>query len=211
MTREPDRTWKPPRRIFLGAALVLPSLTALAGRRAGAQSRPLTPTPSCPGKGQPTLAQTAGPFFKPQSPRRASLLDPGMTGPRIVVAGSVLSTACRPIPGALIDFWQADDRGAYDNAGYRLRGHQFADEQGRYRLETIVPGAYSGRTRHFHVRVQAPGQPVLTTQLYFPGEPGNASDFIFRPELVLALRDEPEMKHGAFDFVLAVAAPKPAG
>jgi protocatechuate 3,4-dioxygenase beta subunit len=134
-----------------------------------------------------------------------------MAGARIIVAGSVLSTDCRPIPGALVDVWQADDRGEYDNAGFRLRGHQFADEQGRYRLETIVPGAYSGRTRHIHVRVQAPNQPVLTTQLYFPGEPGNQRDGIFRPELVMAMRDGENPKTASFDFVLATAAPKTSG
>jgi protocatechuate 3,4-dioxygenase beta subunit len=134
-----------------------------------------------------------------------------MAGTRIVVAGSVLATDCRPIPGALVDFWQADDRGEYDNAGFRLRGHQFTDELGRYRLETVVPGVYPGRTRHFHVRVQAPSQSVLTTQLYFPDEPGNRSDGIFRPELVMAVRDAERQKTAAFDFVLAVGAPKPAG
>jgi protocatechuate 3,4-dioxygenase beta subunit len=176
-----------------------------------AQSRTLTPTPSCAGKGTATPPQTEGPFFKPRSPRRASLIEPGMAGTRIVVAGSVLSTDCRPIPGALIDFWQADDRGEYDNAGFRLRGHQVTDELGRYRLETIVPGLYPGRTRHFHVRVQAPNQPVLTTQLYFPDEPGNRRDWIFRPELVMAVREGEGAKAAAFDFVLAVPAPKPTG
>ena len=86
-----------------------------------------------------------------------------MPGTRIVVEGSVLTTDCRPMPQALVDFWQADDRGQYDNAGYRLRGHQFTDDTGHYRLETIVPGLYPGRTRHIHVKVQAPNQPVLTT------------------------------------------------
>ena len=134
-----------------------------------------------------------------------------MGGTRIIVTGSVLSTDCRPIPGALLDFWQADDRGEYDNSGFRLRGHQFTDEHGRYRLETIVPALYPGRTRHIHVRVQAPNQPVLTTQLYFPDEPGNRSDWIFRPELVMAVRDEQGAETAVFDFVLAVPAPKPAG
>lgn len=205
-----DTRW-PPRRDFLGAALSLPALVALAGRPADAQPRTLPATPSCVGKGQATPPQTAGPFFKPQSPRRASLMEPGMAGTRFIVTGSVLSTDCRPIPGALVDVWQADDRGEYDNAGFRLRGHQFADDQGRYRLETIVPGAYSGRTRHIHVRVQAPNQAVLTTQLYFPGEPGNARDFIFRPELVMAVRDGENPKTATFDFVLPGSLPKAPG
>jgi protocatechuate 3,4-dioxygenase beta subunit len=202
----PDHTRWPPRREFLGTALALPALAALARRRADAQTGTLPPTPSCVEKGQATPPQTAGPFFKPRSPRRASLLEPGMDGERIVVTGTVLSTVCRPLPGALLDFWHADAQGEYDNAGYRLRGHQFTDEGGRYRLESIVPGVYPGRTRHFHVRVQAPNQPVLTTQLYFPDEPANRGDAIFRPELVLVVRGDAGGKAAAFDFVLAVAA-----
>ena len=61
-------------------------------------------------------------------------------------------------------------RGNYDNVGFRLRGHQFTDAEGRYPLQTIVPGLYPGRTRHIHVKVQAPNGPILTTQLYFPNE-----------------------------------------
>ena len=126
-----------------------------------------------------------------------------MAGTRIVVTGLVLSTACAPIPRALVDFWHADDRGEYDNSGFRLRGHQFTDEAGRYRLETIVPGIYPGRTRHFHVRAQAPNQPVLTTQLYFPGEPHNRADWIFNRNLVMKVEDAAGGgKVGRFNFVL---------
>jgi protocatechuate 3,4-dioxygenase beta subunit len=130
------------------------------------------------------------------------LLEPGIQGSRIVLEGYVRSTKCKPVQGVLVDFWQADASGVYDNAGYRLRGHQFADAAGRYRLETIVPGVYPGRTRHFHVRVQAPNRPVLTTQLYFPGEPENKSDFIFNAKLVVALSGSPGGKIANFDFVL---------
>jgi len=194
----------PPRRGFLRAVLAVPAAVVLAGRRALAQARTLPPTPSCVDKGTPTPPQTAGPYFKPRSPLRASLVEAGVDGTRMLVVGAVLSTSCRPIAGALLDFWQADGRGEYDNAGFRFRGHQFTDDQGRYRLETVVPGVYPGRTRHIHVRVQAPNQPILTTQLYFPDEPGNRGDFIFRPELVMALRDEAGAKTGAFNFVLPV-------
>jgi protocatechuate 3,4-dioxygenase beta subunit len=151
-----------------------------------------------------TPAQTAGPFFKPRSPERKSLIEPGMAGTRIVLDGRVLSTRCKPVAGALLDFWQADAAGLYDNAGYTLRGHQFSDGQGRYRLETIVPGIYSGRTRHFHVRVQPKNQPLLTTQLYFPGEPANERDRLYNPELVISSRGSAGAKTGAFNFVLNI-------
>ena len=66
-----------------------------------------------------------------------------------------------------------------------------------------VPGIYTGRTRHIHVKVQAPDGPVLTTQLYFPGEPDNDRDGIFQPELVLSdVRDRGDTRQGSFTFVL---------
>lgn len=167
-------------------------------------ARALPPTPAC--GDDPTPSQTEGPYFKPRSPERTSLLEPGMAGTRLVLTGYVLTTDCRPVARALLDFWQADDRGDYDNAGYRLRGHQYADDQGRYSLETIVPGQYPGRTRHLHVKVQAPNGPVLTTQLYFPNEPGNRADRSFDDALVLRMEDGPAGRVGRFDFVLAPAS-----
>jgi protocatechuate 3,4-dioxygenase beta subunit len=148
--------------------------------------------------GELTRSQTEGPFFTPKSPERRSLLEAGSKGEKFVLTGVVLSRSCKPVPNALLDFWHSDDAGEYDNRGYRYRGHQFADASGRYRLETIVPARYSGRTRHFHVKVQAPSRRVLTTQLYFPGDPGNARDFLYRAELAMR-RDGGE---GRFDFVV---------
>ena len=189
------------RREFLTVAAGLTALAAAAPPTA-AQTPPLAPTPSCAGSAPPTARQTEGPYFKPDSPLRASLLEPGIAGTKIVVTGMVLSTTCQPVTRALIDVWHADDRGAYDTGGFRLRGHQFTDDQGRYRLETIVPGIYVGRTRHYHVKVQAPNRPVLTTQLYFPGEPVNASDPIFSRELVMRVSNAGDVKAATFDFVL---------
>lgn len=169
------------RRRALGAALLIP-LESLAQ--------------TC---GIVTLRQTEGPFYTPNTPKRISLVEPGSKAPPLVVLGTVLTADCKPVPNALLDFWHSDERGEYDNRGFRYRGHQFADAQGRYRLETIVPAEYPGRTRHIHVKVQAPGGRILTTQLYFAGDPGNRRDGLYRPEL--------EMKKGkgeetSFDFVV---------
>lgn len=158
---------------------------------AAAQSL-LAPTPACDDGDEPTPEQTAGPFYIPDSPRRSVLRESAMAGRPVTLAGYVLTRSCRPVPNALVDLWHADDRGRYDIEGYRLGGHQFTDRQGRYLFETILPGRYAGRTRHFHVRYQAPNRPVLTTQLYFPGEPANARDRLFRPELVVQLIEGPD-------------------
>jgi protocatechuate 3,4-dioxygenase beta subunit len=180
-----------------------PTTAASPATTTGGAAGTLAPTPACDDGDEPTLAQTEGPYFTPNSPERASLLEAGMGGQRLVVAGTVLATDCRPLQRALLDFWQADDAGQYDNQGYRLRGHQFSDAKGAWRLETVVPGLYTGRTRHIHVKVQAPDGPVLTTQLYFPGEPENDRDGIFSPELLLGdVRDVGGTRRGSFTFVL---------
>jgi protocatechuate 3,4-dioxygenase beta subunit len=198
-----DRESGKSRREFLSASLAMPAVFLFErtlGLELWAAARELEPTPAC--SDDLTPSQTAGPFYKPRSPERKSLLEPGIRGTRIVLQGRVLSTRCRAISRALVDFWHADASGGYDNAGYRLRGHQFTDQEGRYRLETIVPGVYPGRTRHFHVRVQAQSRPVLTTQLYFAGEPGNQSDRIFNPKLAIALRVSGGGKEATFNFIL---------
>jgi protocatechuate 3,4-dioxygenase beta subunit len=184
------------RRWFLAAVATAPLLWYFAKAFAAA----LDPTPAC-ANGVETPEQTPGPFFKPRSPERRSLREAGVQGTPIVLEGIVRSTHCQPVAGALVDFWQADASGHYDNEGYRLRGHQFTDADGKYRLETIVPGLYPGRTRHFHVRVQAPHRSLLTTQLYFPGEPENRRDGIFNPKLLLDL-SEAGGRTGRFDFVV---------
>lgn len=177
---------------------------AATNAAAAAEPTTLPPTPSCADLDDVTPEQTAGPFFTPNSPERTSLRGAGVTGTPLVVSGVVLTTACQPVPGALLDFWQADDAGVYDNAGYRLRGHQFADDSGRYTLETILPGLYPGRTRHIHVNVQAPDQPVLTTQLYFPGESANDTDGIYDSALLMDVQNAADGQAAAFDFVLDI-------
>jgi len=162
----------------------------------------LAATPSCSDDDEPTPANDEGPYFTPKSPERASLLEPGLNGNTLTVSGTVLTANCKPIPGAILDFWQASAEGAYDNSGFKLRGHQFADKEGRFRLETVMPGLYPGRTRHIHVKAIVPGGVSLTTQLYFPGEALNARDGLFNPDLVMDLADVDGLKAGRFDFVL---------
>ena len=147
------------------------------------------------------MAQTEGPYYTPNTPERISLLEDGITGTNLLLSGFVPGRNCAPIARALIDFWHCDNEGNYDNEGYRLRGHQFTGPDGSYRFDTIVPGLYPGRTRHFHLKFQAADRPVLTTQFYFPGEPDNQRDGIFRPELLLRISEAPEQV-ARFDTVL---------
>ncbi len=177
--------------VLLAAMLVTPEATGQT------QTSPAACVP-----GRVTPAAIEGPYYKRGAPQRTSLLEPGMPGTKLVITGQVFTRTCRPLANVRLDFWQADARGAYDNAGYRLRGYQVAGGTGRFSLETVVPGEYPGRTRHIHVKVTAPNGPVLTTQLYFPGEAANQRDAFFRPELVMQLRDTAGGKAATFNFVL---------
>jgi protocatechuate 3,4-dioxygenase beta subunit len=144
-----------------------------------------------------------GPFFKPRSPERSDLREPGVTGRPGELAGYVLTRSCRPITGVLVDLWHADARGDYDNTGFRLRGHVFTDGQGRFAFHTIVPGLYPGRTRHYHLKIQAPGEKsVLATQFYFSAEKRNRTDGLFRPELVMQVAESENTLLARFDVVL---------
>lgn len=194
------------RALLLQAALFsgLPAVTALT---ALAQSRrePLAPTPACGDSAAGlTPKQMEGPYFKPNSPQRTSLLESGLTGTRLRLGGLVTDRSCRPLGNVLVDLWQADARGAYDNAGFRLRGHQFTDAEGRWQAETILPAPYPGRTRHLHVKLQPPRGDILTTQLYFPNEPGNARDPIFDRRLLMTVAGDETAQIARFDFVLDI-------
>jgi protocatechuate 3,4-dioxygenase beta subunit len=190
----------PTRRDLLAAG-------AMAGLAVGvladvASGQTLPPTPACDDGDAPTLRQTEGPFYLPKSPQRADLREAGARGRPVELTGLVLTRGCRPVARALVDLWHADDAGEYDNRGFRYRGHQYTDEQGRYRFRTIVPALYPGRTRHYHVKVQAADRPVLTTQLYFPGDAGNRRDGLFRSELLMKVTDAADGLAARFDFVL---------
>lgn len=102
------------------------------------------------------------------------------------VGGLVLGRDCRPLANVLVDLWQADAVGAYDTAGYRVRGHQFTDAEGRRQFDTILPRVYTVRTRHLHVK-PPPRSDILTTQLYFmDAAAGNAREMIFDRRLLMA-------------------------
>ena len=176
---------------MLGSGLVLAAVAATAGQ-AG--------TSLCDGF-PPTPGQIGGVHFRP-SPLRHDVVFPALAGTRLTLEGLVLSTACKPVAHARLDFWQADSQGHYDDTGFRLRSHQFSDAHGRYRLETIVPGPYPGRTPHVHVKVHAPGQPTLTTELYFPGASYNSRDPYFDRRLLVHLAEVKKRFVARFDFVL---------
>ncbi|MFI5685565.1 dioxygenase [Streptomyces sp. NPDC051636] len=189
------------------------------GVTTAAKALPLALTPSC--KGEETPALMEGPLFKPNSPERTNLLTPSVsTGVYLQLRGLVYDTACTPVPDCQIEFWQCDQYGDYDTAGFTLRGHQRTTARGTYQLDTIIPRDYWGRwgqrAPHIHAQVQAPDGPVLITQLFFPDDTEaydrdfaalNARDRLLNRACTLTLEKQQSGGYvGAFDFVIATKA-----
>ena len=175
------------RRRMLAAVLALPMAGLALPFAARAQ-------PAC---GAPTPGDIEGPFYKAGAPLRTSLAEADSKAEKMLLSGVVRSADCKPLANVSLDFWHADERGEYDNAGYRYRGIVTTDWQGRYRVETNLPPPYSGRPRHIHVKVQRLGGRSLTTQLYFPGESRDAPR-----ALVVKMERRAGVRAAAFDFVL---------
>ena len=189
---------------FLSVLFAVPATLAFASVLGVQSAVPeVRATPACGEGGTHTPSQTEGPYLKPTSPLRTSLLDPGMPGTRIVVEGSVLTIDCRPMPRAMVDFWQADNRGQYDNAGYRLRGHQFTDDTGHYRLNHRPRAVFRAHTAYpcegAGAQPARPHDPAL-----LPWGVRQPARLHFHPDLAMQIDNVKGSKLATFDFILDV-------
>ncbi|MCA9428684.1 MAG: twin-arginine translocation pathway signal protein [Candidatus Omnitrophica bacterium] len=169
----------------------------------------------------PTEDNALGPFYIEGAPHRAKLTPPLEPGVPLLIRGQVWSLANeKPIPMAVLDVWQANAAGEYDNRktsgvttpdDFHYRARMLTDENGYYEFETIHPGAYQlGRSQwrpsHIHYLIQAPGHQTLITQLYFKGDPRNEPDSLFKPSLAIDVAKvktaNGEYEAGVFDIVL---------
>jgi hydroxyquinol 1,2-dioxygenase len=159
-----------------------------------------------------TESSELGPFHSigsPELPVGADLIK-GNPGDRVLVRGRVLDTAGRPIPGAMLDFWQAATSGLYpaqDSSQHpeNLRFRMKTDGEGRYAFTTVKPAAYTvpydgpvgdllraggrdaWRPAHFHFIVTADGYLPVVTELFSEDDPYVERDAVFgvRDSLVI--------------------------
>ncbi len=196
---------------------------AMAGVTAGAATPLLAETPR----------QIEGPFFpnRPQPEKDADMTRLAgragrAQGEMVDIAGRVVDEAGQPVAGALVDIWQANAAGRYAqerdtnpkplDPDFQGWAQLLTDADGRYRVRTIVPGAYPAsdtwtRPPHIHFKVARRGFRELITQMYFDGHPLNAPDRLLNEldeaeraqlTLVLGTPDADGVRAGSFDLVM---------
>jgi catechol 1,2-dioxygenase len=172
------------RRNFLSTAIA--GVAAAAGTAEAAQCGP-------------TGGDILGPFYRPNSASSTKvgfiqLAKMNESGKRISLTGRVLRPDCKtPVANAVIDAWQANDKGAYDiktpdeviaPENYNLRGQTRTNDKGEFVLDTVMPGKYgippglegfeahAGKIRpaHVHLTITHPVYLPLTTQVYFQND-----------------------------------------
>ena len=169
--------------IKMTAALAT-SVTALSTRRAAAEGLARTPQ------------QILGPFYPlKEFPQTADLTQIAgrperAQGQILNVMGRVLNLAGKPVRNATIEVWQANAAGRYTHPSdpnpapldpnFDGSAVLTTDPEGRYRFKTIKPAAYPAgpnliRPAHIHFQVSG-RQDRLVTQMYFDGDPYNATD-----------------------------------
>lgn len=130
----------------------------------------------------PTTSDILGPFYRANAPFRSNMQIVGDPGTPLIYKGTVYDLNCNPLPNALIEVWQANDAGVYDNSSpdFEYRASLYSDALGQYEFTSIHAGPYLNgsqyRPSHIHFRVTAPGIAELITQLYFVGDPYIAAD-----------------------------------
>ncbi|MCO1659021.1 hypothetical protein [Pseudonocardia humida] len=143
---------------------------------------------------RPTASQGNGPYYVPGSPLRRDVREGRDGVPLLLSIRAVEVGTLTPLTGATVEIWHCDALGVY--SGYQrfgadrfpalvslalrrfrptddatfLRGQQVTDAAGHVEFQTIVPGWYTPRTLHIHVRVSVAGRALLGTELYFPDD-----------------------------------------
>lgn len=119
----------------------------------------------------PTFADGDGPYYESNAPERNEITPATASGELLVVTGTVTENDCvTPVADAVLDIWQADERGFYDRQWYR--GRVRTDNKGLYYFKTVVPKGYGEGTAyrppHIHFKVWQGSTLRITSEMFLP-------------------------------------------
>lgn len=136
----------------------------------------------------PTFVDGGGPYYEANAEFR-SLLAPDTTrGEKLIVQGLVYNDDCStPLANVIVDVWQANESGEYEDEWYR--GRIITDADGYYQFETVIPEGYGEgtgyRPPHIHFKIWEGTTLLVTSQMFFPevqGTPGFEDAYIMLVE-----------------------------
>lgn len=162
-----------------------------------------------------TKSDMLGPYYVSGTSKITNLNTQNLQGDKIIVSGKIYGTTDKstPVINAMIEVWHADNGGVYHPVGdgnvsnyqpnqITLRGFIITDAQGNYTFESIRPGLYPGRPRHFHYRITANGYKNLVTQIYFKDDPTTSNENIESCRIIDFQKDSQGVYKGNADIHL---------
>lgn len=150
----------------------------------------------------PAFRDGGGPYYLANAPFRTKLVPDTNAGRPLKVTGRLLNEDCtRAIGNAVIDIWQADETGEYQDDWYR--GQIRTDEFGNYSFETVLPKGYGEgtgyRPPHIHFKVHIDGEEAVTSQMFFSDVQGRQG---FNDEYIIPLEVRDNTSYGEYNIVL---------
>jgi len=135
----------------------------------------------------PTAEMTLGPFFPREFAKDASDLVRGSSGEVIEITGVVSELDGKPLDNVILEIWQADAAGRFDNPGFSGWGRAATDAQGIYRFRTLRPGAAQGRAPHVNFLILYSGlMRQLQTVMFFSAAPDPVLNLVKEKERLIA-------------------------
>jgi protocatechuate 3,4-dioxygenase beta subunit len=130
---------------------------------------------------------TLGPFFPREFAEGANDLAKGAPGEPIEITGRVAELDGRALDNVVIEIWQADAAGRFDNPAFLGWGRAATDAQGNYAFRTIKPGACAGRAAHINFLILYSGlMRQLQTVMFFDGTADPVLDSVNARERLIA-------------------------
>ncbi len=193
-----------------------PGIDLIADTTAHAMPKPLVATHN----------DILGPFWRAGAPFQTKIIPPGAKGQVLVMSGTVMDTDGKPIPNVILDIWNSDADGVYDiknpsqaldPSEFKFRGLLRTDADGRYEVETVVPGKYKIppklpgfetfdgvlRPAHVHMMTSYNGTAPLITQIYFEGDTDIKNDpWAAKSKNIVTLDKSKDVWRATFDVVL---------
>ena len=135
----------------------------------------------------PTAEMTLGPFFPREFAKDANDLVRGSSGEGIEITGVVTELDGKPLDNVILEIWQADAAGRFDNPGFSGWGRAATDAQGIYRFRTLRPGAAQGRAPHVNFLILYSGlMRQLQTVMFFSAAPDPVLNLVKEKERLIA-------------------------